>query len=1078
MQIWGFDIGTTSIGWAVIEHEFATSTGRILGMGVRIFPEARDPKGTPLNQTRRQKRLARRQLRRRRERRKTLNQALADADLLPAFSKDQGSEWARVMALPPLPIRERALRERVELHEFGRALYHLAKRRHFKEPDLNESDISEVEDAAEKAACDARNQTIKELKASGKTLGESLSTRFPVQGDRTRGIKGAVPSSQTRRIHALRSHVVAEFERLWSAQALYHPALTDVLKTHIFDVMFVQKPVFWRKNTLGQCRLMPGEELAPKGSWLSQQRRMLEKLNNLEVASGNRRPLDQEERTAILARLQVQASMSWGGVRKALTPLFTKRGEKGLEQRIRFNLEIGGEPKLLGNPLEAKLAGIFGDGWAMHPHRQAIRDAIHHRLWSADYAEVGQRVVILPAAEREIRRATAAERLKADFDITNAQATELTGLALPTGWEPFSTKALEVILPELERGERFGTLMVSPECARWREATFPNREAPTGEVLDRLPSPARRKLPNGEWDSSEQDRIKAIRNPTVARTQNELRKVVNNLIDAFGKPDLIRIELAREVGLSKREREERQTGIRKNASKRADAKKDLETKGISQPSARDIDKWVLWKESGECCPYTGEMIGFDALFRQGAFEIEHIWPRSRSLDDSQGNKTLCRRDINIAKGNRTPFEFFQSRPDDWNAVKLRLDKMIAGKNSPGLPRGKVRRFLAETMPDDFANRQLTDTGYAARQAVALLKRLWPDVGEPSQAADFGLSEELRRRKVLPVTGRVTAQLRKLWGLNNILSDDGEKTRADHRHHAIDALVVACTDPGMTQRLSHYWQQKDVPHAERPHLPPPWPGIRENAELAVKAIIVSHRVRKKVSGPLHKETVYGDTGQEIERHRITYRQVVTRKPLAELSKTELGAIRDTHIREMVTDWVKKNGGDPKKAFGIFPRNTSKDSKVQKDRPEIHKARIIVEQQPSLMAPVATGRVSLGNNHHLAIYRTTDGKIDWRIVSMMEAAQRLARHQPIVTKALTDGSTLVMSISLGDTVCICHGEKAGYWIANILSANGQIFFRRAEDASGESKWGPNANTLFKENACKLSVDPIGRVRPAND
>lgn len=1060
-RVYGLDIGTTSIGWAVVEHDPSSEQGAIFGMGARIFPEARDPEGTPLNQTRRQKRMARRQLRRRRARRRALNQALSDAGLLPPFSKEKDSDWARVMALPPLPIRARALDEKVAPHELGRALYHLAKRRHFKGRDLEESDEPEADDAEEKAAKNARDLTIAALKATGKTLGQTLAD--------------STMHEKSRGIHALRAHVADEFERLWAAQAEHHPVLNETLRSHITEVIFTQKPVFWRKSTLGQCRLMPGEELAPRGSWLSQQRRMLEKLNNLEIASGNRRPLDEEERAAILAKLQTQGSMSWAGARKSLAPLYAARGEKGMEQRIRFNLELGGDPKLLGNPLEAKLAAIFGDDWEEHPHRQAIRDAMHRRLWSADYGEVGtQRVVILPARERKARREAAGRTFIDDFDVTEGQAGELAALKLPAGWEPFSTRALQAILPELERGARFGALMTSPEWAEWRNATFPDREAPTGEVLDRLPSPARKKLPDGSWDTEEEDRIKAIRNPTVARTQNELRKVVNNLIDAFGKPELIRIELARDVGLSKREREERQAGMRKNNRRRAEAKKDLESKGIAEPSERDITKWVLWKEGMEKCPYTADQIGFDALFRRGEFEVEHIWPRGRSLDDSQGNKTLCRKDINIAKGNQTPFEYFRSRPDEWLAVKARLDGMTSSKGGPGFPRGKVKRFLAESMPDDFTARQLVDTGYAAREAVALLKRLWADVGEPNQAADFGIDAELRRRKVLPVTGKVTAQLRKLWGLNNILSDEGEKTRADHRHHAIDALVVACAHPGMTQRLSRYWQQEDEPRATPPHLPPPWPTIRTDAERAVEGIVVSHRVRRKVSGPLHKETIYGDIGSDIVRNRVTYRQVVTRKPLSTLTPKELGAIRDRNVRETVKDWVAvQGGGDPKKSFASHPR-------VSSNGPEIKKARIVVEQQSALMARVSTGLASLGSNHHLAIYRLPDGRAEWRIVSMYDASRRLARHEAIVAPALPQGGTLVMSIALGDTIRILAGDRAGLWVANILSANGQIFFRRAEDASptGDSKWGPNANTLFKEKAEKISVDPIGRVRPAND
>ena len=128
-----------------------------------------------------------------------------------------------------------------------------------------------------------------------------------------------------------------EFDRLWRAQAARHPALRDpAFRARVEDTIFAQRPVFWRKNTLGECRFMPGEPLCPKGSWLSQQRRMLEKLNNLAMVGGNARPLDEEERAAILEKLQVQASMSWAGVRAALKPIFKARGEAGREKSLRL----------------------------------------------------------------------------------------------------------------------------------------------------------------------------------------------------------------------------------------------------------------------------------------------------------------------------------------------------------------------------------------------------------------------------------------------------------------------------------------------------------------------------------------------------------------------------------------------------------------------------------------------------------------------------------------------------------------------------------------------------------------------
>ena len=175
------------------------------------------------------------------------------------------------------------------------------------------------------------------------------------------------------------------------------------------NAIFAQRPVFWRKATLGKCRFMPDEELCPRGSWLSQQKRMLEKLNNLAIVGGNARPLYPEERAAILSKLQTQGSMSWSGVRTALKPIFKERGEAGAEKSLKFNLELDEGGTLLGNPLESKLASVFGDPWESHPQKQRIRDGVHERLWQADYDEVGtQRVVIRASADRKRQRERAA----------------------------------------------------------------------------------------------------------------------------------------------------------------------------------------------------------------------------------------------------------------------------------------------------------------------------------------------------------------------------------------------------------------------------------------------------------------------------------------------------------------------------------------------------------------------------------------------------------------------------------------------------------------------------------------------
>lgn len=634
----------------------------------------------------------------------------------------------------------------------------------------------------------------------------------------------------------------------------------------------------------------------------------------------------------------------------------------------------------------------------------------------------------------------------------------MTKLHFPQGWEPFSTEALEYILSELEKGERFGTLVASPDREAWRDTTFPNRDRPAGEILDQLPSPSPK-------SRDEERRIANLRNPTVVRVQNEMRKVVNNLIRLYGKPDLIRIELAREIGLSKKEREERTQSMRENERRRRVAQADLQSKGIADPSSDDIEKWLLWKECGETCPYTGDKIGFDDLFKSGQFQIEHIWPLSKSLDDSFANKTLCRKDMNIAKGDSTPFEFFRADADEWMAAKERVWKMVGPK---GMKPGKAKRFSAEAMPEGFAARQMTDTGYAARQARVSLQRLWPDIGPTAEV------------KVQAVTGRTTAKLRKLWGLNHLLGDDGEKNRADHRHHAIDALVVACAHGGLTQKLARYFSAEDSFRrglAAKPSFEAerPWPSIRQDAKAAVDEIVVSHRVRKKVSGPLHKETVYGDTGREEKARGAIYRMFVRRKPLGSLTANELRDIVDDRIRSIVMNWVAERGGDPKKAFSAFPR-------VSSDGPFIRKVRLHVKQQAALMAPVSTGYADLGSNHHVAIYRLPTGKSDFQVVSLFEAARRLTSQEPVVRRKREDGAKFVMSLGIGDTIRFAKDpeQPPTLWRVKKIASKGQISLLALTDASLDesSLFEPTVGGLISRGVEKLSVDPIGRVRPAND
>lgn len=1021
MRIWGFDLGTTSVGFAVIEHDPVRATGRIEHLGVRIFPEGvTEDKKEPRNKTRRAKRLMRRGLRRRKLRRRLLNEALAAVGLLPSY-KDAAA-WDAAMAFDPYPLRVRGLIEALKPYELGRALYHLAKRRGF-------AGRSGDEDKRDPDEAKAREDAAKLHEEIGdKTLGEYLA-----QQDKKRGR------------HHTRTMIESEFNRLWEKQKAFHPALNDPqFAARVRNLIFFQRPTFWRLATLGQCPLVPGAPLASKASWTAQRYLVLEQLTKLRIAGANQRPLLDDERTILLDLAHRQKSISWNGVRKALRNLWREGGEA---EDQTFNLEVSkAETGIKGNVVEYELRQIFGSAWDDHPRHDEIRGDLHRRLWTADYVQVGNARIEIrrPDQAAEERRKAAAAMVR-DWGVTEAQAEALSRLDLPSGWLRFSGAAIEALLPELELGNGVGKLLESPEFAGWRDCTFPNREQPTGEVRDRLPSHPRA--------------MPEVRNPTVHRTLNELRKIVNNLLRVHGRPDCIRIELTRDLRESKNRRSERLSRNKKQEAERKKAVADLQAHDIASPSRDDIEKWLLWKESNERCPYTGDHIGFDALFREGRYQVEHIWPRSRSLDNGFGNKTLCRTDVNIAKGNRTPFEMYAHDAEAWNAVKLHLADCK-------LPEYKVRRFVKDMITDagseEFAERQLADTGWAAREARDFLKRLWPDEGKGKPAP------------VETVNGRITAQLRHQWGLNAILDPEGQgKNRSDHRHHAVDALVVALTTRAFVKRLAD-WHKLRETGVRPPQLDAPWNGLLEEAKARMPNVVVSHKTRRKVSGALHAETIMGDTGDTEQTKTGSYRLFVTSKPVERLSKSEIGDIRDPEIREIVARHVAERGGDPKKAFPPYPRLPAGNGR---QGPEIRRVRLVIKQQIGLMVKAGTGFADSASNHHIAAYRTSDGEIKFTAISLHEAAQRVARREPVVAKTL-DGAKLIFSIAPGDTIEFPQRHKyAGLRSVTSVWSSGVVVTEACNDALGEP-WRPTIGSLISAGARKVSVDPIGRVRPARD
>src|SRR5713226_2725885 len=185
-----------------------------------------------------------------------------------------------------------------------------------------------------------------------------------------------------------------------------------------------------------------------------------------------------------------------------------------------------------------------------------------------------------------------------------------------------------------------------------------------------------------------------LRNPVVQKALYEARRVVNAIIRQYGKPAVIRVELARDMKLTKKQKDaaNKQNNANKCLNEEA-AQKLFEQKIIPSADPRlaardDLLKYRLWKECGGLCPYTGQSIGMEMLFTSEV-DIEHILPYCYSLDDSYMNKTLCMAQENrLVKRNQTPYQAYSGNAANFAKILQR----ISNEHMPLMPNIKRKRF--------------------------------------------------------------------------------------------------------------------------------------------------------------------------------------------------------------------------------------------------------------------------------------------------------------------------------------------------------------------------------------------------
>lgn len=811
--ILGLDMGVASIGWSLIEYD-EKNTGRIIDNGVRIFDQnLKRDQESQKGESKNKLRGIQRRTRRLRDRRKRRKKALNYVLSDLNMMPSKNNKKEWDLWVQIDPYKMRARGLNEKL-----TLEQFGRAIYHLDQrrgyKSNRKSGNEKEGVVKKEISEVR-KAIEET--GSKTLGEFL---FKIQDNHTKEEYkfGEEFWRRIRNKYTHRDMYQEEFDLLWKKQSEFYPdVLTKELKNTLEeDVIFYQRPIGSQAENIGSCSLERDKKRIPKARLLFQEFRLIKTLNNLTVADENGQPLpfSDEQKELIYNYLNKKSTASFN----SLKPLI------GYNKNAVFNLEIGEKEELIGNTTNSKLAHekAFGDDW-YNLNEDLKNHIVDVLIYVEDPKKVEKFALDKPQGD------TIAERKK--WGRTKEQAKYLRKLSLENGYGRFSQKAISNLFPLLKEGFR--------ENEAVKKIYGDNDEDNEKQLLIKLPMPPK------------------IKNPVVYHALIELRKVVNAIVREYGLPDTIRVELARDLKNSKKRREFISSKNFEYEKKNKEAIKALSKAphNIQEPSRNDIIRYKLWKECKEICPYTGKPIPPQSLF-SGEIELEHILPFSRTLDDSFVNKTLSYSSFNAKKGNRTPWECTEAGIIGEDDLLQRIRK---------LPWKKRRKFTQKEIKlDEFISRQLNDTRYISREAKKYLSQLGSDEWPV---------------KVQVAKGQSTALLRHLWSLNNILNKDGDeiKNRDDHRHHAVDALVVALTTPSILKRLSDENKRIDSPEwmgesngsthqneelkkrtNDRITFSYPWPSFRKDAIDAINSIIVSHRVSRKVSGAFHEDTYYGTT----------------------------------------------------------------------------------------------------------------------------------------------------------------------------------------------------------------------------
>lgn len=996
MKILGLDLGTTSIGWALIEAEDNYNYLSLWGLGSRVIPYSTDTMASDFSKGKGESpcaaRTLKRQMRRNIDRFQLHRQQLKDLLVQLGFIKQ---DYKTPTANPIEVWKRRAdaatTGVRLSLEEIADVLFHINHRRGYRH---SKSDLG---DAKQTDYVEKINDRYSQILETGKTVGQYFYSKLNESE-----ITG--PNGKKHYNFRIKEQVCPrrayeeEVKQILLVQSQFYPEiLTEARQKAIMQVIFYQRPLKSCKNLVSYCQferhefvnqqgktVESGPKVTPVSSPLAQICKIYESINNIRLVNSRRKhnnkavetigcdgtnsasrecrklmpyyQINDEERKLIFDYLNTHEKIT----EKALLKILGLTSDDGF--RSEYALGKG----IQGNTTYCKIAEALGD----FPHKEKllqfeITEEIPSSTADAD-SETGE---IFPRISPKLTeeplymlwhtlysvkdKDELFKVLSEKFGIDDSQTlNRLYALDfVKAGYTNKSAKFMRKLIPLLKRG-----LMYSEACAALgvnHSDSLTREENLERELTDRLPH-----LYKGE-----------LRQPVVEKIINQTINVVNAIKDEFGEIDVVRVELARELKRDKKGREKMADAMSK--SERENQTFAAEIAGMNIiPTRRRIQKMKMLAETGNKCMYCGQGVTPYQFIEGHGYDIEHIVPRSRMFDNSFTNKVCACRDCNAAKGARTAFDFMKSKSEqEFNSYLDRVEELYKAQK---ISKAKRDRLLMSEVdiPDDFIERDLRQTQYITRKSMEIL----------SGAI----------RNVFASSGLVTDFFRHAWGYDTILEDinlpryesaglteeveyetHGQKHKAirikdwtkrkDHRHHALDALVVALTRQGYIQRLNTLNASKNESEdimdrkgldrwaAERPHID------RKDVIEALEKMSVSFKSGKKVITPCKRfnrkegkwEKVEISTGMVAPRgalHKDTIYGLIKvydgRKKLkSALQNVHL--IIDAEIRQYLVSCLQENGGDIAKTVKSLKKNNFEFNGKSVETVECYREEIVVK-----------------------------------------------------------------------------------------------------------------------------------------